>query len=101
MLVIQFREDAYDPNIVEKITLGSQLRGRLAFVDRATGQILAEQRVEGVKHYDELLGLIRGHLAAALLKSFPPPAQRSEAVTQALNGLPAIKPGTQDILRSS
>jgi hypothetical protein len=91
---VQFREDDYNGSFAEKITMGDKLKGRLAFVDVASGRIVAEKRIEGVDSYAAVLGLVRGSIMGAMIKSFP----SSSTDSAALNGIKPIKPGYEQVL---
>lgn len=95
VLSIQFREEGYAANWAEKATMGSQLKGKLLFVDGGTGQVIGEKRVEGVNTYSEVLGLIRGSLLGSMAKSFP------TASIDALNQVRAVRPGYESLLSGS
>ena len=93
---IQFSEESYGANWAEKLTMGSQLKGKLTYVDNATGRVIAEKRIEGVDTYADALGLIRGSFAMSMLRSF------GRGVSEeAMNRVPAVKPGFEKVLRTS
>jgi hypothetical protein len=96
VLVIQFREDAYDGGLVERVTMGSKLKGTLSYVDLASGQIVASKAIEGIEDYAGLMGLIRGSISTGMLKSFPSPDSAAmERRVDAINAIPAIRPGLE------
>lgn len=88
-LVVQFREDAYDSNIVQKISMGDRVRGRLIFSDKSSGRILHEDRIETAESYGQLMQVIFGNIMTTMLKSYPP--QNSEGVVDKLNSIPPVK----------
>ena len=97
VLALQFTEDAYGGSFAEKITMGNKLKGRLQYVDQGTGSVIAEKRIEGVSNYAEVLGLARGSILGAMLKSYPNSGVQSEA----LENIPAVKPGYERLLASN
>jgi len=97
VLSLQFTEDAYSGSFAEKITMGNKLKGRLQYIDQGTGSVIAEKRIEGVSNYAEVLGLARGSIMGAMLKSYPNSGVQSEA----LENIPAVKPGYERLLASS
>lgn len=97
VLSIQFTEDAYGANLAEKIAVGDKLKGRLSFVDLASGQIVAEKRIEGVSTYSDVLGIARGTILFSLLKSYP----QAKADIDKLNAIPAVKPGYEKLLSTT
>lgn len=101
VLTVQFRESAFNRNLVEKVTMGKKLRGTLSFVDQSSGPVISEFPIEGVATYIDVLGLIKGKLLYGMLKSFPDEKRDMDATMQALNELPAAAPGREDVLASS
>lgn len=97
VLGVQFREDAYNASFAEKITMGNKLKGRLVFIDVATGRVFSEKRVEGVENYAGVLAMIRGSIAGAMIKSYPQSQPRPEA----LEAIPAVKPGYEKLMASA
>ena len=67
---MQFKEDAYDRNLVQRFTVGNKIRGKLYFMDAASGRILDEKRVEGAEDYAALAHLTSTHLVQAMFKSY-------------------------------
>lgn len=99
ILVLNFKEDAYDRNIVQKLTVGDKIRGRLVFTDSASGQIVDEKRVELAETYAELAQRTSGMIVGAMLKSFPTnSAQENERIGAELEKLPAVAPQYEKIL---
>ncbi len=95
-VAVQFREEAYNANLAEKLTMGSQLKGKLTYVDSATGRVISEKRIEGVNTYTDVLGLIRGSISVSMMRSY------STAVSEdAMNRVPAVKPGSEKLLSGS
>lgn len=102
VLVIQFSEAAYDGSLVERITMGSKLKGTLSYVDLGTGQIIASNAIEGVDDYAGLMGLIRASISTGMLKSFPPPDSAAmERSVEAINAIPPIRPGFEESFKVS
>lgn len=101
VLAIQFTEDGFNRNLVERVTMGDRLRGKLVYMDLAGGRVIAEKRIEGVEDYTAMMGLIRGSLAAAMLKSFPPTPDSGKTAADSLNRIASIKPGYEKLFKSS
>lgn len=95
VISVQFHEEAYNSGWAEKLTMGSQLKGKLSYVDNATGRVVAEKRIEGVKSYAEILGLIRASLVMSMSRSY------GSVSPEAFNSVPAVKPGYERVLASS
>ncbi|WP_022846824.1 hypothetical protein [Desulfurobacterium sp. TC5-1] len=55
MLVIQFLENGYSPNLFNKITMGGLLRGSLRYIDGESGRVIREEKLEDAKNYEDLL----------------------------------------------
>lgn len=99
ILVLNFKEDAYDRNIVQKLTVGDKIRGRLLFTDSASGQIVDEKRVELAENYAELAQRTSGMIIGAMLKSFPTnSAQENERIGAELEKIPTVAPQYEKIL---
>lgn len=93
ILVLNFKEDAYDRNLVQKLTVGDKIRGRLLFTDSASGQIVDEKRVELAENYAELAQRTSGMIVGAMLKSFPTQsAQENERIGAELEEIPTVAP---------
>lgn len=97
ILGVQFSEDAYDANLAEKITMGDRLKGRISYIDVASGRIVAESRVEGVSSYADVLGVLRGSLFASMSKSYPDARPAPEAI----EAIPSVKPGYEKLFAQS
>lgn len=99
VMVLNFKEDAYDRSIVQKLTVGDKIRGRLLFTDSATGQIVDEKRVELADHYAQLAESTSGMIVGAMLKSYPPQGEHEhERIGAELQKIPAVAPQYQKIL---
>lgn len=99
ILVLNFKEDAYDRNIVQKLTVGDKIRGRLLFTDSASGQIVDEKRVELAENYAELAERTSGMIVGAMLKSFPTQsAQENERIGAELEKIPTVAPQFERVL---
>lgn len=99
VMVMNFKEDAYDRNIVQKLTVGDKIRGRLLFTDSASGQIVDEKRVELAENYAELAESTSGMIVGAMLKSYPPQNEREhERIGAELEKIPAVAPQYVKIL---
>lgn len=90
LMVLQFIEDDYSGNIVEKFTLGSKLRGRLSYIDADSGQIVYEQRIEAADNYGHVMQAIKAQLSTTLLRSFP--ADDLPAITDRLETIEPVAP---------
>lgn len=88
VMVLQFTEDDYSGNVVEKLTLGSKLRGRLSYIDADSGNIVYEQRIEATDNYGDVMKVIKGQLSITLLRSFP--ADDMEATADRLDAIEPV-----------
>ncbi len=71
-MTVQFIEDDYHQNLLERLSLGNKLRGRLLLVESGTGRIVHEQRYEVLKDYADVQQLVGVSLMQMMNKSFPP-----------------------------
>lgn len=95
-LGVQFIEDAYDQNLMHKVTMGDKIRGRLVYVNLNNGAVMNEVRIEAAEDYHHVMQLISGSIRFSMLKSFVEPGDEStQAKADALNGMPAIEPGRE------
>jgi hypothetical protein len=102
VLVVQFRETAYNGGLVERVTMGAKLKGGLSYVDLASGQIVASKASEGVDNYAGLMGLIHASISTSMLKCFPAPdAATMQRRVEAINAIPAIRPGLEESFKVS
>lgn len=97
VLSVQFREEAYNANLGERLLMGSQLKGKLVYVDNASGRVIAEKRIEGVDTYADVLGLIRGSMMMSMLRSY----NGAGATEETMNRVKAVKPGYEKLLSAS
>ena len=74
-LTVQFIEDDYHRNLVERLSLGNKLRGRLVLVESGTGRVVHEQRYEVLKDYADTQQLVGASVMQMLNKSFPPTSE--------------------------
>lgn len=102
VLVVQFREAAYNGGLIERVTMGSKLKGTLSYVDLGSGQIVATKAIEGVDDYAGLMGLIHASISTGMLKSFPPPdSEAMDRRVDAINQIPPIRPGFEESFKVS
>lgn len=99
VLVLNFREDAYDRNLVQRLTVGDKIRGRLVFTDAASGRILDEKQAEMSENYASLARLTSGFVMGAMYKSFPPATDaEGERIGKALQQIPVVAPEYERVL---
>lgn len=99
VLALNFREDAYDRNLVQKITVGDKLRGKLYFTDLSSGQMLDEKRIELSEDYGKLAEAITGFIGFSMLKSYPAQTEAEmERVQAEFEKIPAVAPQYQRVL---
>lgn len=80
-MTVQFVEDDYHRSLIERLSLGDKLRGRLLLVESGTGRVVHEQRYEVLADYADTQRLIGASVMQMLIKSFPP---QTEAQSRAL-----------------
>lgn len=99
VLVLNFKEDAYDRNIVQRLTVGDKIRGKLLFTDSSTGQIIDEKRVEMGENYGSLAQLTSGMIMTTMLKSFPWTTEaEGERIGKEVEKTPVVAPQYERIL---
>ncbi len=99
VLVLNFREDAYDRNLVQRITVGDRIRGKLLFTDAATGKVLDEKRAEMGENYASLARLTSGFVMGSMYKSYPPTSEaEGERIGQEIQRIPVVAPEYERVL---
>jgi hypothetical protein len=99
VLVLNFKEDAYDRNLVQRVTVGNNLRGRLLFTDSATGQILDEKRLELAENYAGLAEATTAFIGYSMLKSYPTSTDAElERVQKEYEKVPPVAPQFERVL---
>lgn len=102
VLVLNFKEDAYDRNIVQRVTVGDNLRGKLFFTDSASGRILDEKRIELSEDYAKLAQTTAGFIGYSMLKSFPAANEADhERIGKEFEKIPPVAPQYERILGKS
>lgn len=90
-IIVQFKETGYDENILQKVFMGSSLRGNLFFLEKETGTILALENLEGMSNYKDLLGMIHTSVSLKLLKGIQDSTKMQNSMNK-INGFDPIKP---------
>ena len=99
LLTLNFVEDAYDRNLVQRLTVGDKIRGKLMFTDAASGQILDEKRAEIADDYAALARQVSGFVMTSLYVSFQPTAAADgERVGKAISQIPIVAPEYERVL---
>lgn len=99
VLVVQFKEDAYDRNIVQRLTMGDKIRGKLFFLDQASGQIVDEKRAEMSDTYASLASMTSGFIMTSMYKSYPPASEaEGQRIGNELEKIPVVAPQYERIL---
>ena len=99
VLTLNFVEDAYDRNLVQRLTVGDKIRGKLVFTNAASGQILDEKRAEIAEDYAALARQVSGFVMGSLYKSFQPTtAADGERVGKAISQIPVVAPEFEAVL---
>ncbi|WP_273453700.1 hypothetical protein [Nevskia ramosa] len=99
VLVVQFKEDAYDRNLLQRLTIGDKIRGKLIFIDQATGRIIEEKRAEMGENYASLAKVTSGYIMLSMYKSFPPASNaEGDRIGKELEKTPIIAPQYEDVL---
>lgn len=93
VLSLSFKEDAYDRNIVQKLTVGDRIRGKLDFSDAASGRVLDEVQVELAENYATLAKLTSAPIAMSMLRSFPSNSgPENERIAVEMEEVPFVAP---------
>ncbi len=99
VLTLNFVEDAYDRNLVQRLTVGDKIRGKLVFTNAASGQILDEKRAEIAEDYAALARQVSGFVMTSLYVSFQPTAAADgERVGKAISQIPVVAPEYERVL---
>ncbi|WP_293002592.1 hypothetical protein [Nevskia sp.] len=99
ILILNFVEDAYDRNLIQRLTVGDKIRGKLVFTDAVSGQILDEKRAEIAEDYAGLARQVSGFVMGSLYKSFPPTTDADgERVGKAISQIPVVAPEYERVL---
>lgn len=99
VLILNFREDAYDRNLVQRLTVGDRIRGKLLFTDAATGKVLDEKRAEMGEDYASLARLTSGFVMGSMYKSYPPTSEaEGERIGQEIQRIPVVAPEYERVL---
>ncbi len=109
-LVIRFEEEGYNANLAEKITLGSELKGKVLFVDLEKGDVLAEAPLRVAQNYADLIQQFNLYVGMAVVKSESEKIrandpehleERTKELSKKQGAINPIKPGYQDLLEGT
>ncbi len=101
-LTVQFIEDDYQRNLVERISLGDKLRGRLVLAESGSGRVVHEQRYEVLKDYADTQNLVGVSLMQMLNKSYPPETEaQGRAIAARAEQAQWISPSYADQLKGA
>jgi hypothetical protein len=93
VLNLSFKEDAYDRNVVQKLTVGDRIRGKLYFSVTASGRVLDEVQVELAENYATLAKLTSAPIAMSMLRSFPSSSgPENERIAEEMEKIPFVAP---------
>ncbi len=99
VLVVQFKEDAYDRNLVQRLTIGDKIRGKLIFIDQASGRIIDEKRAEMGDNYGSLAKVTSGYIMLSMYKSYPPASNaEGNRIGKELEKTPIVFPQYEGVL---
>lgn len=99
-IVVQFKETAYDETVMQKLFLTGSLRGSLYFIDKQSGTVVRQEKMEGAKNYHDLLGLINASVGLKVLKSIDDPKKAQKAYDR-FNELNPVKPEYKNLFLES
>ena len=100
-LIVQFREEAYDANFVEKYTIGSKIKGKVVYLDKSDGRILGESRSELAESYADLAKPVSASILTSMYKSFPPTTADAERVGKEIESIPPLGTLYEPILKKT
>lgn len=99
VLALSFKEDAYDRNLVQKLSVGDRIRGKLYFSDAASGRVLDEMQVELADNYATLAKLTSAPIAMSMLRSFPSESgPENESIAAEMEAIPFVAPQYERVL---
>ncbi|MBI1912938.1 MAG: hypothetical protein HYS21_13180 [Deltaproteobacteria bacterium] len=98
-IVVQFKEKAYDENVMQKLFLTGSVRGSLYFVDKQTGRVLRQESFEGAGNYGDLLRGINTSVGLKVLRSIQDPKKAQKAFEK-FNDIEPIKPEYKKLFQS-
>lgn len=98
-MLLQFTEDAYDRNIVQRLSVGHKLRGTLRFVDATSAETVGEKRLEIAKDYAALAVQSVAMIKAALLAGTQATSEHAaRRQADAMNAIPAVYPEYEPVI---
>lgn len=99
VLVLQFKELAFDGSMTTRILQGDQLKGELYYIQKSTGTILRKENIEGLSSYAEVLRGIHSSVSSKLVKGLEG-KNDAEAVAN-LTKVDPLKPEYQKIFKKT
>ena len=104
-ILLQFKEEAYDANLLDKYTLGSSLKGTLYYIDTETNTIVHQDKSEVSKSYSDMLTKFHVSTTRKFLAYRQAAGDLTEqeikAMNEAMKGFDPIKPEYKDLLKKS
>lgn len=101
-IVVQFKEAAYNSNIVQAITVGGKLRGKLYYTDYESGNVIKEEKLEVAENYEGLLKRIHASVGSKMIKSMDDPeGERAEEVAEKFNKFNPVKPEYRELFQQT
>jgi len=99
ILALTFKEDVYDRNVLQKLTVGDRIRGKLYFAEAASGRVLEEMQIELAENYGTLAKLTSTGIAMSMLRSFPSNSgPENERIAAEMEKIPFVAPQYERVL---
>lgn len=86
VLTVQLKEEGYDQNLFQKLTIGDKIRAKLYFVDAGSGAVVREEQLEAVETYADFVQLVRASVGVKAAKTMQALGRSEEDVVAFVNG---------------
>ena len=103
--MLQFKEESYEANLLDKFTLGSSLKGTLYYIDAATNTVIHPDKYDLAKSYKDMLTAFHISISRKFLDHRQATGDYHEGDVNEINanmkGFDPIKPEYKDLLMKS
>lgn len=100
-LVVQFKEGGYGENLAQKLLAGEKLRGKLYYIDKASGKVIKEEPLEVAGSYADLIREINLSVGFKMLKSIEKEGdgEKLQKAIERFNSFNPIKEEYRELLK--